>query len=103
MDARRKPVVAYLMCQQHDSGFTVRCHGEVVRWERIRGMLLKNQKFTKGAVMVGTDTKLLVLGLGSTLLRDDGIGLLLLRAVEDRAGLHWRDRVEFVDGGAQGL
>ena len=47
--------------------------------------------------MVATDTKLLVLGLGSTFLRDDGIGLLLLRAVEERAEPHWRDRVDFVD------
>jgi len=51
--------------------------------------------------MVATDTKLLVLGLGSTLLRDDGIGLLLLRAVEERAEPHWRDRVDFVHAGTR--
>jgi hydrogenase maturation protease len=51
--------------------------------------------------MVATEAKLLVLGLGSTLLRDDGIGLLLLRAVEDRAERHWRDRVEFLDADTQ--
>ena len=45
---------------------------------------------------------LLVLGLGNTLLGDDGLGPALIEQLsqeEDR----WKDRIEFVDGGTQGL
>lgn len=43
---------------------------------------------------------LLVLGLGNLLLEDDAVGIELLRAVAS----HARDpRVEFVDGGTQGI
>jgi hydrogenase maturation protease len=44
----------------------------------------------------------LVLGLGNTLLTDDGVGPALaehLAGTED----HWNGQVEFVDGGTQGL
>ena len=45
---------------------------------------------------------ILVLGLGNTLLRDDGVGPALLERLcesEDR----WQGEVEFLDGGTQGL
>jgi hydrogenase maturation protease len=44
----------------------------------------------------------LVLGLGNTLLGDDGLGPALIEQLlqeEDR----WKDRIEFLDGGTQGL
>jgi hydrogenase maturation protease len=44
---------------------------------------------------------LLVLGLGNLLLTDDGVGLELLRRL--REGRQDDRRVEFVDGGTQGL
>jgi hydrogenase maturation protease len=43
----------------------------------------------------------LVLGLGNLLLRDDGVGLELLARLQRVTGQD--DRVEFVDGGTQGL
>ncbi|MFV2073433.1 MAG: hydrogenase maturation protease [Thermoanaerobaculales bacterium] len=43
----------------------------------------------------------LVLGLGNLLLRDDGVGLELLRRLE--AEMPASDRVEFLDGGTQGI
>lgn len=55
---------------------------------------------TVGSVK-STDARepVLVLGLGNPLLADDGAGLKLLEAVEDRCG----PGVEYVDGGTQGL
>ncbi len=48
-----------------------------------------------------TPAPVLVLGLGNLLLRDDGVGLALLRALQrDRAA---DERLEFVDGGTQGI
>jgi hydrogenase maturation protease len=43
----------------------------------------------------------LVLGLGNPLLSDDGAGLVLLERVRDSGD--WSDRVEWVDGGTQGI
>ena len=43
----------------------------------------------------------LVLGLGNLLLRDDGVGLELLRRLEAATTLS--DGVEFLDGGTQGI
>jgi len=45
--------------------------------------------------------EVLVLGLGNPLLGDDGAGLALLGAVS--AARRWDARVEFLDGGTQGL
>jgi len=45
----------------------------------------------------------LVLGLGNLLLTDDGVGLRLLEELNTSKGDGWRDRVEFLDGGTQGL
>jgi len=42
------------------------------------------------------------LGLGNPLLGDDGAGLLLLSELQ-RQDLEWGGRVEFLDGGTQGL
>src|SRR5271157_189086 len=44
----------------------------------------------------------LVLALGNTLLRDDGVGVEILHALE-REAAGWGDEVDFVDGGTQGL
>ncbi len=44
---------------------------------------------------------ILVLGVGNRLLRDDGVGLVLLDRLHAAWGL--RSGVEFVDGGTQGL
>lgn len=44
----------------------------------------------------------LVLGLGNLLLSDDGVGLRLLDELSQEAG-EWGERVEFLDGGTQGL
>ncbi len=44
--------------------------------------------------------KLTVLGLGNILMRDEGIGVLLMEKVRD--SLDWPD-VEFIDGGVGGL
>jgi len=46
-------------------------------------------------------TPVLVLGLGNLLLRDDGVGLELLRRLE--ADTAPSDGVEFLDGGTQGI
>lgn len=43
----------------------------------------------------------LVLGLGNLLLRDDGVGLRVLAGLQQRCG--GDGRVDFVDGGTQGL
>jgi hydrogenase maturation protease len=43
-----------------------------------------------------------VLALGNTLLRDDGVGVAILHALESEAA-RWGGQVEFVDGGTQGL
>jgi len=52
--------------------------------------------------MTSGSVELLVLGLGNPLLGDDGAGLLLLDELQrDAAG--WGARVEFLDGGTQGL
>jgi len=45
---------------------------------------------------------ILVLGLGNTLLCDDGVGPALLDQLSSSAP-HWEGQVEFVDGGTQGL
>ena len=45
---------------------------------------------------------ILVLGLGNMLLTDDGVGPALLGQLSDSDG-PWKDQVEFVDGGTQGL
>jgi hydrogenase maturation protease len=42
-----------------------------------------------------------VLGIGNTLMRDDGIGVRLMEGVRDARW--WPDGVEFIDGGAGGL
>ena len=44
---------------------------------------------------------ILVLGVGNRLLRDDGVGLELLKLVEDRRS--GNPSIEFMDGGTQGL
>ena len=52
-----------------------------------------------------TDDKrapILVLGLGNMLLSDDGVGPALLNQLADYDA-RWKDQVEFVDGGTQGL
>ena len=43
---------------------------------------------------------ILVLGIGNTLLSDDGAGLALLEELQKE---NWNGKVEFVDGGTQGL
>ncbi|HVM74201.1 MAG TPA: hydrogenase maturation protease [Candidatus Saccharimonadales bacterium] len=45
---------------------------------------------------------ILVLGLGNMLLTDDGVGPALLTQLAN-SDERWRDQVEFVDGGTQGL
>ncbi len=45
---------------------------------------------------------ILVLGLGNMLLSDDGVGPALVEQLSDSAE-HWNGRVEFLDGGTQGL
>lgn len=45
--------------------------------------------------------KLTVLGIGNILMRDDGIGVLVMEAVRDSRD--WDEEVEFIDGGAGGL
>jgi len=45
---------------------------------------------------------ILVLGLGNSLLSDDGVGPALLDHLSGSAG-NWEGLVEFVDGGTQGL
>jgi len=45
---------------------------------------------------------ILVLGLGNTLLSDDGVGPALVEKLADGAG-SWKEEVDFVDGGTQGL
>lgn len=58
---------------------------------------------TAGSPSSAADRRpLLVLGLGNTLLCDDGAGLSLLAALSGRAH-EWGERVEFLDGGTQGL
>ena len=52
--------------------------------------------------MDGKTAPILVLGLGNSLLKDDGIGLRLLELVEASAS-RWVDQVEFLDGGTQGI
>jgi len=53
---------------------------------------------TAGSV---SPSPVLVLGLGNLLLQDDGTGIELLRRIESSAPPG--DRVEFIDGGTQGL
>lgn len=48
-----------------------------------------------------TPAPVLVLGLGNLLLRDDAVGLRLLALLEERHGAD--ARLQFVDGGTQGL
>jgi hydrogenase maturation protease len=45
--------------------------------------------------------QVLVLGIGNVLLRDDGVGVRVLQALE--AGLEGDDRLRFVDGGTIGF
>ncbi len=45
---------------------------------------------------------ILVLGLGNMLLSDDGVGPALVEELSDSVA-HWNGRVEFLDGGTQGL
>ena len=45
--------------------------------------------------------KLTVLGIGSTIMRDEGIGVRVLERVRDSR--QWPEDVEFIDGGAGGL
>lgn len=45
---------------------------------------------------------ILVLGLGNTLLSDDGVGPALVERLADRE-CSWKKQVDFVDGGTQGL
>ncbi len=45
---------------------------------------------------------ILVLGLGNTLLTDDGVGPALVEQFAESED-HWNGQVEFVDGGTQGL
>lgn len=44
---------------------------------------------------------LTVLGIGNVLMRDEGLGVHLLEAVE--IARDWPDEIEFIDGGAGGL
>jgi len=44
----------------------------------------------------------LVLGLGNLLLSDDGVGPALLQQMSETEG-RWKGKVEFLDGGTQGL
>lgn len=46
---------------------------------------------------------ILVLGVGNQLLHDDGVGLVLLDRLSTRYGHLGPERIEFVDGGTQGL
>jgi hydrogenase maturation protease len=58
---------------------------------------------TAGSVEPGPDrAPVLVLGLGNPLLGDDGAGLRILEELSRDAG-RWREAVELVDGGTQGL
>lgn len=48
-----------------------------------------------------TQTPVLVLGIGNQLLWDDGVGLVMLARLRERWGAD--SRVDFVDGGTQGI
>jgi len=50
---------------------------------------------------VETVAPVVVLGIGNSLLSDDGAGLVLLEQV--RGSDSWPERVEWVDGGTQGI
>jgi hydrogenase maturation protease len=52
-------------------------------------------------VTLGTIPAAAVLGLGNPLLRDDGVGLVLLEQLRARGP--WRPHVELVDGGTWGM
>lgn len=54
------------------------------------------------AVLEEKRAPILVLGLGNMLLTDDGVGPALLSQLSGSDG-PWKDQVEFVDGGTQGL
>ena len=45
--------------------------------------------------------ELTVLGIGNILMKDEGVGVRLLEAVQARRD--WPDTIEFIDGGAGGL
>ena len=45
--------------------------------------------------------RLTVLGIGNVLMRDEGVGVLLLESV--KVARDWPEGIEFVDGGAGGL
>lgn len=49
-----------------------------------------------------TTAPILVLGLGNLLLSDDGVGPVLVEQLANTAE-NWNGRVEFLDGGTQGL
>jgi len=55
-----------------------------------------------GAPDPGAPAPILVLGLGNTLLTDDGFGPTLVEQLADSAR-DWGGQVEFLDGGTQGL
>ncbi|MEK7753117.1 MAG: hydrogenase maturation protease [Acidobacteriota bacterium] len=48
------------------------------------------------------EAPILVLGIGNTLLKDDGVGVLLVEEFRDRSSLP-AEEVEFLDGGTQDL
>ena len=45
----------------------------------------------------------IVLGVGNTLLTDDGVGVMVVRELMDEPGAHRRDGVDYHDGGTIGL
>jgi hydrogenase maturation protease len=47
-------------------------------------------------------TKILILGIGNPLLSDDGVGLRLLEEIQSNLS-HLSDKIDFVDGGTQGM
>ncbi len=53
---------------------------------------------------LGNRAPFLVLGLGNTLLGDDGLGPALIeQLLQEQKEERWRGRIEFLDGGTQGL
>src|SRR5512145_2695748 len=53
--------------------------------------------FLQNDAQTGTNMKMLVLGIGNTLLTDEGVGIVAMRELEDRFGA--REDMEFLDGG----
>jgi hydrogenase maturation protease len=52
---------------------------------------------------IWTRAPILVLGVGNTLLGDDGVGPAVIHQFFQMKEDRWKDRVEFLDGGTQGL